>query len=157
MTESKMKLAVNSITAFALLVSFLFPAIYYPKLSEQIPIHFNAIGKADNFGPKDMVWLVPVVEFLLCLGLFRLQQYFYKKGNKTKNVELLAACAVSKSLCFLIAVSFTYITVQTVLVALKISDGLGVWFLPVFVFASIGLPLLTLIKLRKTKKTTGKV
>ncbi|MAZ72082.1 MAG: hypothetical protein CMC70_02950 [Flavobacteriaceae bacterium] len=34
-----------SILALVLL-SFLFPAFYYAQLPEQIPIHFNAAGKA---------------------------------------------------------------------------------------------------------------
>lgn len=32
---------------------------YYSSLPDQMPIHFNAAGQADDFGPRAMVFLLP--------------------------------------------------------------------------------------------------
>lgn len=34
----------------------------YSTLPDRVPVHMNASGEADGFGPKFMIWLVPLVQ-----------------------------------------------------------------------------------------------
>ncbi|MEQ8705063.1 MAG: DUF1648 domain-containing protein [Phaeodactylibacter sp.] len=34
---------------------------YYGVLPDQIPVHFNASGQADDYGPKAMIFLLPII------------------------------------------------------------------------------------------------
>lgn len=42
----------EGLSFIAILISFVLPLIYYPQLPEELPIHFDATGTADRFGPK---------------------------------------------------------------------------------------------------------
>ena len=47
------------------LVALIFSAITYPKLPEQIPIHFNAQGIPDNYGSPLTIFLLPAIILLV--------------------------------------------------------------------------------------------
>ncbi|MBZ5855513.1 DUF1648 domain-containing protein [Flavihumibacter profundi] len=56
----------------------------YVKLPETIPIHFNASGKADNFGSKATLLLLPFLGTLFYLGLTQLNKYPHIFNYMTK-------------------------------------------------------------------------
>ncbi|MDT8347498.1 MAG: DUF1648 domain-containing protein [Flavobacteriaceae bacterium] len=141
---------VSLISQSALVLMLAFPAIYYTQLPEQIPIHFNFNGQADAYGAKSNVWTMPIIGLLLYVGLFFINTYLKKKLENTTKNEYLRAIYINRMLVLLIALAFCYISIQTVLVSLNKSDGLGVWFIPVFVLGSIVLPLWPLVMKKKT-------
>ncbi len=53
-------------------------AIVYPSLPERIPIHWNASGEIDGWGPKAYAWMMPAV-MLSMLGLLRLLPWLSPK------------------------------------------------------------------------------
>ncbi|MFM7328924.1 MAG: DUF1648 domain-containing protein, partial [Bacteroidota bacterium] len=58
------------ITGWALVVVLWGLAISaYPTLPETIPTHFNATGEVDGSGPKDMIWIAPIIGSLLFICL----------------------------------------------------------------------------------------
>ncbi|MBT8222013.1 MAG: DUF1648 domain-containing protein [Eudoraea sp.] len=135
----------------ALLMSFLFPAIYYATLPDQIPIHFNASGLADSYGEKSMVWFLPILGSLMCFGLYKLRKNFRKlnpRGTERENKISTMGLLISG---FLVALSFAYINIQMVRIALGKSENLGTWFLPLFIAAFLILPFLPILKFRKRR------
>lgn len=48
---------------------------YYPDLPEQIPTHFGPSGRADNFGPKVTIFILPVLSLVLVGGIVFLSKY----------------------------------------------------------------------------------
>ena len=138
-------------TVCALLAAFLIPAYYYSALPDQVPIHFNAGGIADSYS-ESMVWFMPVLGTLMCLGLYTLRKRFPSLNPRVKERESNISRKVLLIVGFLIALSFSYINIQIVFIALGKTETLGSWFLPSFVAAFLILPLLPLIKPRRAGK-----
>ncbi|MBK0404513.1 DUF1648 domain-containing protein [Adhaeribacter sp. BT258] len=47
----------------------------FAQLPDTIPLHFNALGKADYLGTKTNIWLIPVFTSVLVAGLGLLGRY----------------------------------------------------------------------------------
>jgi len=58
----------------AVILGFILVSTNYGELPAQIPIHFNGRGEVDGYGPKVMLWLLPVVN----LGVFGLMSLIPK-------------------------------------------------------------------------------
>jgi uncharacterized membrane protein len=64
------------------------PLINYFDLPEIIPIHFNGAGKADRFGNKTHIFVLPIISTLLFIGLTILNKrphVFNYPGQITKE------------------------------------------------------------------------
>ncbi|MDX1314766.1 MAG: DUF1648 domain-containing protein [Eudoraea sp.] len=140
---------LNLVAATALLMAFVVLGSYYGSLPKIIPIHFNAQGIADGFGNKSTLWVVPVLAFLMCLGLFQLNRSLPKIKPNIENKEYITLTRVNSILSLLVALSFSYITIRSVYIATTGSGGLGSWFLPVFCISFIVGPIIPLILHRK--------
>lgn len=57
----------------------------YINLPEQIPIHFNFKGEADNYGPKSTLFMLPGIALAIAFGLFSLSKSPHK-FNYTVNI-----------------------------------------------------------------------
>lgn len=62
----------------SLMVSLLLTVFNYADLPDEIPVHYNFIGEADRFGNKQQIWILPVVSFILYLGLTVLNRFPHK-------------------------------------------------------------------------------
>ncbi|MFP4469800.1 MAG: DUF1648 domain-containing protein, partial [Bacteroidales bacterium] len=124
------------------------PLYYYNLLPDEIPRHYNFAGRPDGFGPRGLIWVLPVIgiaTFLLFSFLPRLilKQRPDKHSNpdefhlQQKGVTLLLDMVNAS-----IMVSFAYITVMGIQVALGNAGGLGVWFMPAFLILMVLLPLI---------------
>ncbi len=140
---------INYISVIALSISIISSALFYSQLPDQIPVHFSAEGQADEYAQKSNLWVIPLVQFLLCYGICQLGKYLKLVNNKKTNKDLIVAQKVSKILLLLISLSFSYINVQVILTAFKKSQGLGSWFIFVFMFSMIFLPMLAFRDTRK--------
>lgn len=98
-----------------------FTLVHYYDLPEEIPIHFNAAGKADGFATRLHIWGLPIIAAALFFLLHRIQK---RENIQSLEVQLL------QWMQRLILATFCYIQIQTFLVALGRSEGLGTWFLP---------------------------
>lgn len=52
----------------AVILGFVLVSANYGELPAEIPIHFNGKGEVDGYGPKAMLWILPVINF----GMFAL-------------------------------------------------------------------------------------
>jgi hypothetical protein len=93
-----------------------------------VPTHYGLLGDADSWGPKETVWLVPVLSVFLFATLgYAGREPRTARYPHVKELQLLIAWYKLE-----MSVLFTWIQVATVNVALKESSGLGVYFLPMF-------------------------
>lgn len=142
---------VDKILEFVALAGLLAMTVHsvasYGHLPERIPVHFNAAGEADGFGGKAMIWLLPAIGLASWL-LMTLTSRYPQKFNYTVKItaenahqQYEAAVRMVRMLKAAMMVLFAYINYGMIQVAFGKMEGLGVFFLPIFllvVFLPIG-------------------
>lgn len=134
----------------ALLVLIIIPFYYYKILPEFIPIHFNEIGIPDSNTEKYGIFAFPIIGFILFIGLSIINKYPYLFNYPVEitedNVERLYTHAIRtvRLLKVVIVLLFLKLVLSVVNISLGESDGLGSWFLPIFLI-SIFLPILVMV------------
>ena len=108
-----------------LLGSAVFAAVRFHAMPDQVPIHYDAAGQIDGFGPKASVFVLPVVGLALFGFTFLVDLIAANVGSlpagRADNVRIALA-----SVRLLLAFAFGYITVRVCL-----SAPLGRWLTPV--------------------------
>jgi len=136
----KIDLFVELITLVLLLITFSLPILYYSKLPDEIPIHFNLKGIADGFADKHFIFLLP----LLTAGQFLLLKYLNKNPHKynyprpitEENAidQYTAATKMIRMLNLFCTALFSYLTVHIIRSSIRNTEGLGPYFIFVVVF-----------------------
>ena len=100
MDKAKLYLAI-----FFICLPFGYLAAIYGDLPETIPIHWNWRGVADQFGPKWLLWLGPVlgVPFILLINA-ALTRYIddWPTTGKQRNIALITVAFTSLMICYII-------------------------------------------------------
>lgn len=97
------------IAGVIIVVTIVFTASVYPSLPERIPIHWNASGEIDGWGPKAWAWLTPAI-MVGMLGLLRLLPWLSPKHFEIDTFQRTYGFIVA-----LITVLFAYIHLLTLL------------------------------------------
>ena len=131
----------------------------YSILPEIIPIHFNGVGKADGFGNKTHIFVLPIISTLLFIGLTILNKHphiFNYPSQITKENavhQYTNATRMMRVLKLVIVLLFGLIVFKTIQNVNGHAGGLGTWFLPL-TMGMIFIPMLYfLIKSLKQKNT----
>ena len=67
-----------------LLFSFILASCFYSEMPDEIPIHWNANGEVDGYGPKELgLFVIPVI----LTGLYLLLMYIPKIDPLRKNIS----------------------------------------------------------------------
>lgn len=114
--------------------------VHFGDLPDRVPIHYDVLGKPDRYGSQSYVWGLPLLASILLIILTSFQ-----KRMPLKEMEK----GIFGWLKISILLIFGYIQLQSFLIALGRSNGLGPWFLPL----SVALTLVPLLfSLKKFKK-----
>ena len=131
----------------------------YSILPEIIPIHFNGAGKADGFGNKTHIFVLPIISTLLFIGLTILNKHphiFNYPSQITKENavdQYTNATRMMRVLKLVIVLLFGLIVFKTIQNVNGHAGWLGTWFLPL-TMGMIFIPMLYfLIKYLKQKNT----
>jgi len=131
----------------------------YSILPEIIPIHFNGAGKADGFGNKTHIFILPIISTLLFIGLTTLNKHphmFNYPSQITKENavhQYTNATRMMRVLKLVIVVLFGLIVFRKIQIVNGHADGLGTWFLPL-TMGMIFIPMLYFLIKSLKKKTT---
>jgi len=131
----------------------------YSILPEIIPIHFNGAGKADGFGNKTQIFVLPIISTLLFIGLTTLNKHphmFNYPSQITKENavhQYTNATRMIRVLKLVIVVLFGLIVFRKIQIVNGHADGLGTWFLPL-TMGMIFIPMLYFLIKSLKKKTT---
>ncbi|TDO29099.1 SdpI family protein [Sediminibacterium goheungense] len=130
------RIFTSPVLALLLLVApAILAAILYPGLPETIPIHFNAKGQADGFGPKSSIWIHISILSVVGLGVYLLISNIHKiDPKKTANVSV----DTYKTLALAITLFLSIINASIVL---YMSDALKNLGIQNIVLPSVGLLL----------------
>ena len=133
------------------------PLINYFDLPEIIPIHFDGAGKADGFGNKIHIFILPIISTLLFIGLTILNKHphiFNYPSQITKENavdQYTNATQMMRVLKLVIVLLFGLIVFKTIQNVNGHADGLGTWFLPFTIGLFIMLTLYFLMMSMKDK------
>ena len=129
----------------------------YSILPEIIPIQFNGAGKADGFGNKTHIFVLPIISSLLFIGFTILNKrphIFNYPSQITKENALRQytnATRMIRVLKLVIVVLFGLIVLKTIQNVNGHADGLGTWFLPFTIGVFLILTLYFLMMSMKDK------
>jgi uncharacterized membrane protein len=147
--DSTGKLLIIIIWGLTLFVFFKLPTI--------IPTHFNASGQPDDYGNKLTILILPIIATLVYLGLTKLNQhphsFNYINSITEDNAEkqYTIATRMLRILKTAILIIFSNIILFTYFTTKGITNGLGIWFLPL-TLSIVFIPIIFYIfKLYKTK------
>ena len=110
--------------------------INYFDLPEIIPIHFNGAGKANGFGNKTHIFVLPIISTLLFIGLTILNKrphvFNYPSQITKENAfrQYTNATRMMRVLKLVIVLLFGLIVFRKIQIINGHADGLGTWFLP---------------------------
>jgi hypothetical protein len=107
----------------------------WPTLPEKVPSHFNASGKADDWGSKSSMLILPMVALVMYTGLTVLSRFphiFNFPVPITEN-NAVRQYRLAKSLLSFVKLDvlaiFLYIQASTIRTATGEAAGLGIWFI----------------------------
>ena len=149
---------IEVIGAIFMIMMIGWPLYYFNELPEIIPRHFNAAGEPDGFSQKNIIWTLPAIGLVIYIGMFCLNKFphifNYPKGITKENAEqqYRIATKLIRTINMLTAVSFFYIGYGTIQTASNKQDGLGTFFLPIFllaIFGTIGIYMYQALKKNK--------
>lgn len=148
---------IRFIGLFALGILICLPLFNYNALPETIPQHFNLYGEPDAYGPKSIIWLLPIVGILLYVGMSWLSRYPHIFNYPIEITEENAAFQYKNAvrminvLATLITCAFAYITFAMIQVALGNQQSLGTAFIIVFLLLIFGTMGYYIVKSLKSK------
>ncbi|MBN8836907.1 MAG: DUF1648 domain-containing protein [Sphingobacteriia bacterium] len=147
---SKTDKLIESIALAGLLFMWLYVLYAFTKLPDTIPIHYNYHGKADNYGSKYVIFILPLVISALFLLLTILNHYphkfnYLKKITEDNAMQQYKAATKSLRIVKLVIVLFMNDVVFSIIKGADTKEtSLGFWFLPLFLLAII-LPIVVLL------------
>ena len=106
------------------------------ELPTTIPIHFNASGKADNYGKKITLLILPLIATIIYFAITQLNKqphilnYMTTITKQNAEKEYTGATRFLRFLKLVILLIFSLIILLTSYTSSGLTDGLGFWFLP---------------------------
>ena len=141
----RQKLPLDIASLLSLIFLIVLPFLYYTDLPDTIPIHYGADGKADGYGSKLTIFLLPAIGTLLFAGLTMLNKYPHlfnyphEITEENKERSYRSAQSMISALKLLVTLIFTYITFVTIRKSGSDTASLGTLFLPLTFFMIFGL------------------
>jgi len=150
---------MNAAALAVLLSMFVMVGLQWSGLPERIPTHYNVAGEPNKWSPKGGALLLPVVGaglFLLLTALSGLKGTLNVPVGTTlpayadtpeARAEIKRTMATLK---LAIMVGFAYVTWRMVGTP---DQGLGPWFMPVFLLGTAGTALAYCVRLRHLRRS----
>ncbi|MBS1729295.1 MAG: DUF1648 domain-containing protein [Bacteroidetes bacterium] len=119
-----------------LILIWAFSFYVFYKMPDMIAIHFNSVGKADQYGNKIFLLILPALATIIYFGITKLNQYPHifnyltkiTEGNARKQYTI--ATRLLRYLKLVSLLIFFLIILMTYLATMGMTNGLGFWFLP---------------------------
>jgi uncharacterized membrane protein len=132
---------VEIITLLLVAGTILFAFLYYPRLPDRIPNHFDFYGMPNAYGARNTLWILPVMGgmiYLVLSAVALVSRVVKREDAKSQEVMGLVK-SLLRSLKLVFALLIFYILIGSIRIALGRTEGLGFWSTPVFLIVIIGL------------------
>ena len=146
---------IESITIIGLIVLFVLCIIYYGRLPDSIPTHFDLQGNPNSYGSKGSIWFLPILGAILYVGLTILSNYPHTFNYPVNITSENAARMYKKGIMILrllkliIIGLFLYINFKTIEIGLGISENISTINLPVILAAFFGFAIFSIIWMKR--------
>jgi uncharacterized membrane protein len=157
LTPTKLDNWLEVLGKIVLLLMWILVIYVFTRLPNTIPIHFDGYGKANNYGSKLILLILPILATIIFFGLTWLNKYPHIFNYATKITEANAQAQyriATRMLRFLklsILIVFSLIILFVYLTTIGVTKGLGVWFLP-FTMSLLLVPTIVSISAAVNKK-----
>ena len=127
------------------------------QLPEQVPAHYGLTGEVDRWGSKSELFLLPGIGFLILVTMQALERfpeaYNYPERLNASNAPRFYMNSrrmlnQMKNICLAV---FALISLESVSVAMKWTEGTGVWMLPILLAGTLLPIVIGLIRQAKIK------
>lgn len=134
--------------------------VNYAKFPDIIPTHFDALGKADDYGSKSTIFILPIISSVLYTGLTILNKFpnIFNFPVKITEANILRqytlAIKLIRVLKFVLVFVFSYLGYLSVS-AVNGKDSLPSFTLPLIliaVFLPIGVYIYSAVKAKSGKQ-----
>ncbi|MFA9379317.1 MAG: DUF1648 domain-containing protein [Lachnotalea sp.] len=150
--KNKYDIFVEMVCLTLLIGVLVYLFLNWSSIPNQIPGHYNAMGKIDRMGSKGELLTLPIIGWVMYLSLTVIENFpgIWNTGvtvteeNKERVYRILKNMLNTVKL-IMVAV-FVYLTINSVQ-----AISLTVWFLPVFLILVFGSILFFIIKLVREK------
>lgn len=135
---------LNRISLIGIIVYLAYILYTFTQLPDKIPTHFNLQGQPDDWSSKWIIFVLPLVVLGIYSAFNYLTQRPYLFNYAQKITEENAADLYRSAKMLLITLrciiiyTFFFISWQTVRISQGQAEGLGSWFLPLFLCLIIG-------------------
>lgn len=124
---------INVITIIIMLAIIIYLIIKWNEIPNQIPKHYNALGKPDAWAGRGSILILPILGVILYTAITVLEQFptIWNTGVEVTEKNQYRVLTVLKGLIvmtkFSVIIGFSYITFCEIK-----SENLGSWFLLAF-------------------------
>ena len=151
--RNRYDLFTNILCLILLIGILIYLFIHWNSIPDKIPGHYNAMGEIDRMGSKGEILILPIISWIMYLGMTVLEKFpqVWNTGVKVteenkERVYRTLKNMISTMKVIVIAV-FSYLTINS---AQALS--LSVWFLPVFLILIFGSIIFFIIRLIRVSK-----
>lgn len=143
---------VDLICLILLIGVLIYLFLNWNSIPDKIPGHFNAMGEIDRMGSKKELLVIPLISWLMYLGMTVLEKFpqVWNTGvtvteeNKERVYRVLKNMLCTMKL--IVVANFVYITINS-----SQGKSLPVLYLPVFLTLTFGSVIFFIIKLVRVK------
>lgn len=128
----------------------------FSEMPDIIPIHYDFLGHADRFGPKEKLFDLLIVVSILFVGLTILSKFpnafcfFTKKIEENIKNQYFNPIRIIRYTKLTILIFISMIVFNNIYTREENYQNLGVWFGPLFlilIFIPLGYPIIKSLKL----------
>lgn len=137
------------------LLSFIYPLVYYSQLPEQIPAHYNFSGEVNRYDHKSWIWIFPILNVIITYGMLWINKkphwHNYPVKITEDNIEHIykSSMTMLRYIALIIAFLMFLASYETVEISLNRNTQMRTliyWLLNSCVIALIVLPILQIVK-----------
>ncbi len=154
---TKLQLVLEIIGLLLLVGMAVFIYIQWDQIPQQVPMHYNALGKIDSWGSKYQILVLPTISILLYIFMTVVSffPHIWNVPVQVTNENKEAVYLSTKNLIIFLKVEmltiFFYLNYHTVT-----AQPLSITFLPIFIitiFGTLAFFIVRIIRLGNGKKT----
>lgn len=159
LVKSQTDLFLEYLTWGLIFCSLIYTIIYYSRLPENIPMHFNYSGKVTRYGGKDSIWALNIIGYLVVYGGYYLNKFphifNYPQKITRENAEKFYSDATKmiRYLNLCIAFLFSIISFEIINIAMDSSKKINPAFNYIIIVIIIGMTVFPIVYIFKNLDT----